>query len=80
MLQQDLIHGDLSAYNILYWEGEVVLIDFPQVTDLHNNTNAYFILRRDLQRICEYFSGQGVDCDAADLMGEFWHEYGYGDE
>jgi RIO kinase 1 len=80
MLQQDLIHGDLSAYNILYWEGEVVLIDFPQVADLHNNTNAYFILRRDLQRICEYFSDQGVECDAADLMGELWHEYGYGDE
>ena len=33
MLQNGMIHGDLSAYNILYWEGEITLIDFPQVTD-----------------------------------------------
>ena len=29
MLAHDLIHGDLSAYNILYWEGSAVVIDFP---------------------------------------------------
>src|SRR5688500_2115717 len=32
LLQHGQIHGDLSAYNILYWQGSVVLIDFPQVT------------------------------------------------
>lgn len=80
MLQHGLIHGDLSAYNILYWEGEITLIDFPQVTDLHTNSNAYHILRRDIQRTCEYFSTHGVQCDLAAIMGEFWYRYGYGDQ
>jgi RIO kinase 1 len=59
MLQHDLIHGDLSAYNILYWEGEITIIDFPQVVNLHSNPKARFILQRDIARTCEYFSGQG---------------------
>jgi RIO kinase 1 len=77
MLQHNLIHGDLSAFNILYWDGKITLIDFPQVTDLHANDNAYFILRRDVQRVCEYFARQGVDCDAAAVMDERWYLYGY---
>ena len=31
MLSHGRIHGDLSAYNILYWGGDITLIDFPQV-------------------------------------------------
>ena len=27
------VHGDLSPHNILYWQGEAKLIDFPQVSD-----------------------------------------------
>ncbi len=40
MLQIDLIHGDLSAYNILYWEEKMTIIDFPQVTSSKNNPHA----------------------------------------
>jgi RIO kinase 1 len=76
MLQHDLIHGDLSAYNILYWEGEIILIDFPQVTNLHANDSAYSILRRDVRRVCEYFARQGVECDPRDTMDELWYLYG----
>jgi RIO kinase 1 len=74
MLQHDMIHGDLSAYNILYWDGEITLIDFPQVTNKHNG-NARFILRRDIQRVCDYFAKQGVDCDADAVFGMFWRRY-----
>jgi len=77
MLQHNLIHGDLSAYNILFWEGRITIIDFPQVTDLHANDNAYAILRRDIHRVCEYFSRQGVECDPAEIMEERWYLYGY---
>jgi RIO kinase 1 len=79
MLQHDLIHGDLSAYNILYWKGEITLIDFPQVINVHTNSNAYFVLRRDIQRVCEYFARQGAQCDPATTMDELWYLYGYGD-
>ena len=29
LLAHRRIHGDLSAYNILYWEGDITMIDFP---------------------------------------------------
>lgn len=75
MLQYDLIHGDLSAYNILYWAGEITLIDFPQVVNGRTNSKARFILQRDIQRICEYFGRQGVQCDAATIMNNLWSRY-----
>jgi len=75
MLQHGMIHGDLSAYNILYWERAVTLIDFPQVTLSESNHNAYRIFQRDVQRVCEYFAQQGVACDARQLVEEMWGEY-----
>ena len=79
MLQHGLIHGDLSAYNILYWEGEVTLIDFPQVTEVHSNRNARFILERDVKRVCQYFARQGVSHDAAAIADDLWERYGESD-
>ncbi len=63
LLQHNLIHGDLSAYNILYWQGRIVLIDFPQVVSLQANSSGAAILHRDVTRICEYFARQGVACN-----------------
>lgn len=79
MLQHGLIHGDLSAFNLLYNGERAVFIDFPQVTDIASNTNARFILQRDITRVCEYFMQQGVTCDPAALTEELWFEYGHGD-
>lgn len=76
MLQHGLIHGDLSAYNVLYWAGEITIIDFPQVVDLHTNDKAHFILQRDIQRTCEYFALQGLPCDAAAITNDLWTRYG----
>lgn len=75
MLQHGMIHGDLSAYNILYWEGKVTLIDFPQVTLSEGNHNAYRIFLRDVQRVCDYFTTQGVECDARVLTETLWARY-----
>ena len=75
MLQHEVVHGDLSAYNILYWEGEIMLIDFPQVTNIRTNPNTYFILERDITRTCEYFTKQGVACDPQAIMQDFWQRY-----
>ncbi|MBN1287031.1 MAG: hypothetical protein JXB47_16645 [Anaerolineae bacterium] len=76
MLQHNLAHGDLSAYNILYWEGEITLIDFPQVIDMRANPDAYTILQRDVVRTCEYFARQGVRCNPGDIMEDLWYRYG----
>lgn len=74
MLQHDLIHGDLSAYNILYWEGQITLIDFPQVVNGRSNSKARFILQRDIDRVCEYFIRQGVECDPKTIMVDLWNQ------
>jgi RIO kinase 1 len=79
MLQNHWIHGDLSAYNILYWEGKITLIDFPQVIDSRSNPDAHFILQRDIVRICEYFAQQGPPRNALSLVDELWYRYGSGD-
>jgi RIO kinase 1 len=74
MLRHGLI-GDLSAYNILYWEGEITLIDFPQVTNSRTNGQADFILERDVRRVCEYFARYGVQADAAAISRALWDRY-----
>jgi RIO kinase 1 len=76
LLQHGLIHGDLSAYNLLYWQGRVVLIDFPQVADLGANSQARALLQRDIQRVCEYFARQGVACDPDMILDDLWGRYG----
>ncbi len=77
LLAHERIHGDLSAYNILYWRGEISLIDFPQVVSPRQNRNAYAIFERDVQRVCEYFSRQGVAVDAGPLARRLWESHGY---
>ncbi|MEP7292894.1 MAG: RIO1 family regulatory kinase/ATPase [Chloroflexota bacterium] len=75
MLQHGMIHGDLSAYNILYWEGKITLIDFPQVTESHSNPHAFEILKRDIERICEYFAEQGVNTEPERILRRLWKRY-----
>ena len=75
MLQRGVVHGDLSAYNILYWEGAIAVIDFPQITALEGNRSARRILERDVTRTCDYFAAQGVDCDPDALAEDLWQRY-----
>ncbi|MCB8985989.1 MAG: serine protein kinase RIO, partial [Ardenticatenaceae bacterium] len=70
-----LIHGDLSAYNILYWDGDIWLIDFPQVVDARANPHAPELLRRDVTRVCEYFARYGVESDPLQLTLDMWRPY-----
>lgn len=77
MLKHDRIHGDLSAYNILYWNGDITLIDFPQVVIPKSNPSSWSIFLRDVTRICQYFSVQGVDCDARSLAVDLWTSHGH---
>lgn len=72
MLSLGMIHGDLSAFNILYWEGEISLIDFPQVVSVKGHRQAYQIFSRDVQRVCEYFQRQGVPCEPAKIARKLW--------
>lgn len=75
MLSHGRIHGDLSAFNILYWEGDIVLIDFPQAIDPNINRSAYRIFERDVLRVCEYFQRHGVRTDPRKLAADLWAKH-----
>lgn len=75
-IQQGFVHGDLSAYNILYWEGEVKIIDFPQVVFIASNPDARSIFERDVTRVCDYFARYGIRRDPRRLARALWEQYG----
>ncbi len=64
-----LVHGDLSQFNILIHDGELVIIDIGQAfTIRHPNADEY--LQRDCENVGSFFSTQGADADA-DALFEF---------
>ena len=77
MLKHQYVHGDLSAFNVLYWFGNITLIDFPQVVSPEGNPAAWEIFLRDVTRICQYFSSQGVQSDPQKLAADLWISHGY---
>ncbi len=77
LLSNQRIHGDLSAYNILYWDGDITLIDFPQVVPPEANPLAWTIFLRDVTRICQYFNSQGIRSNPRKLASELWTSYGH---
>jgi RIO kinase 1 len=77
LLAHRRIHGDLSAYNILYWEGDITMIDFPQVVQPESNPAAWSIFLRDITRICQYFASQGLRRDPRRLAAELWTSHGH---
>ena len=77
LLSKERIHGDLSAYNILYWDGEITLIDFPQVVYPEANPAAWSIFLRDVTRVCQYFASQGWRRDARKIAADLWTSHGH---
>ena len=67
ILDAELVHGDLSAFNVLWWHERPVIIDFSQAVEAVVHPAARELLRRDVERTAEYFRRQGVavDLDAA---------------
>lgn len=50
-----VIHGDLSAYNILWFNEHPYIIDFPQALNIYHNRNAFPKLMKDLENTTRYF-------------------------
>ena len=74
-LSCDRIHADLSAYNVLYWQGQVRVIDFPQAVDPWANPSALSLLSRDVERLCQYFGRQGVRSSPARIVNDLWQRF-----
>ncbi|XP_050225331.1 uncharacterized protein LOC126674849 [Mercurialis annua] len=54
-----LVHGDLSEYNILYYEGHLYIIDVSQTVDL-DHPRALDFLREDCVHVSDFFKKNGV--------------------
>jgi RIO kinase 1 len=65
-----IAHGDLSAYNLLWWEGRLWFIDFPQAIDLAANPQGLNLLHRDVANICTWFVRRGVPVDTEEVFAE----------
>ncbi|HYS79925.1 MAG TPA: RIO1 family regulatory kinase/ATPase [Anaeromyxobacteraceae bacterium] len=76
MLTCDLIHGDLSPYNILGgWSGPVI-IDFPQVIGAAHNSQAFRFFQRDLENVRNFFAAVDPALRAASGDArEIWRAY-----
>jgi RIO kinase 1 len=71
-LRLNVVHGDLSPYNVLYRPGRVTVIDFPQAVDPRFNRSAYELLLRDIENVCAYFAGFGARANPARIARNLW--------
>jgi RIO kinase 1 len=61
-----LVHGDLSEYNLIIHDGELVVIDLGQAVTVHHR-NAEDFLRRDCRNVANFFSRQGLETSPDEL-------------
>jgi len=74
-LGEDLVHGDLSPYNILLWDGRPRIIDVPQAVDARFNHSAFELLCRDIENVASFFAKVGVHVSATDIAFDLWDRY-----
>jgi len=58
--QVQLVHGDLSEYNIMVWEDVPVIFDISQAV-LKAHPMSDVLIRRDIDNVNSYFSRLGVE-------------------
>ncbi len=63
LYESNLVHADLSSFNILNFNEKPVFIDFSQSTTLEHPLALNF-LRRDIKNICNFFNKHGFKADS----------------
>ena len=76
LLCADLIHGDLSEFNVLLsWDGPT-LIDFPQVISAAQNSRAEHFFKRDVDNLRRFFGSlDPAVAQRASDADEIWRAY-----
>ena len=70
LYKSELVHADMSEYNILMKEGTPYLIDFGQAVHIKHPDSIKF-LRRDVENILRYFSkAYGIEKGAESVFNE----------
>jgi RIO kinase 1 len=56
----ELVHGDLSEYNLMTWKGKLVMFDMSQSVPT-SHPLAKELLNRDITNVNRFFSRQGIE-------------------
>jgi len=72
LLESNLIHADLSPFNILNDNEKPVFIDMSQSTPM-DNTRAKEYFQKDAHNIVKHFTKLGVDCSEDEFL-DMWTE------
>src|SRR5204863_3790160 len=78
-LGHNWIHADLSAFNVLWWDGKATIIDLPQAVDPRSNPHASELLSRDVENVCRHFERYGVRSDAKAIARGLWTSFLFAD-
>ncbi len=78
-LSRDRVHADLSAHNVMWWEGRVRVIDFPQSVDARTNPRAREFLLRDLENLDTWFARCGVAVRGREFGADLWERFALGE-
>lgn len=70
LAQSGIVHGDLSAYNILATGERLVIIDLPQIVDLVANPAGFDLLLRDCTNVCGWFRARGLEVDEQQVYAD----------
>ena len=70
MVDAGVVHADLSAYNLLWWDDMLWVIDVPQAVDIGTNPQALEYLQRDIANVSEWFRSRGAAFDSDALFIE----------
>jgi RIO kinase 1 len=62
----NIVHADLSEYNILYYRKNPYIIDVGQSVSTRHPMAQEF-LKRDLKNISTFFLKKGIECNASEL-------------
>jgi RIO kinase 1 len=76
LARMGLAHGDLSPYNVLVHEGQLVLIDLPQVVDVVINPQGPQFLARDVTVMAKWFAARGLEHDPSSLVDDLLRDAG----
>jgi RIO kinase 1 len=70
MVAAGFVHGDLSAYNLLWWEGRTWIIDLPQCVEIASHPDALQLLFRDVETVAGWFRSRRIAFDPGEVYAE----------
>ena len=67
LYEAGLVHGDLSEYNLVVQDGEMVVLDLGQALTVHH-PNAREFLERDCRNVTAFFGREGYEVDPETML------------